>query len=194
MEHGNGPRVRRLAEPRLGPGSGGGASVIHAVAVGGGILALAPLPGDGGDYHGDLDHIASWAPAFLLTLALPEELFAAGAMTLGQDIQDRGSRWLHLPVRAGDTPDPAFTRSWPEASARMRRALIGGGRVLVHGRGGHGRSGMVALRLMIETGEVPDTALARLRAIRPGAVATRAQLDWARAVRRETPRGPRPPV
>jgi hypothetical protein len=39
---------------------------------------------------------------------------------------------------------------------------------------------MAALRLMVEAGEPPDTALGRLRAVRPGAVETEDQMAWAR--------------
>ena len=38
---------------------------------------------------------------------------------------------------------------------------------------------MIALRLMIDSDEAPDTALTRLRAARPCAVETKAQLRWA---------------
>ena len=41
------------------------------------------------------------------------------------------------------------------------------------------RSGMIALRLMVERGADPDEALKRLRAVRPGAVETDEQRLWA---------------
>ena len=68
---------------------------------------------------------------------------------------------------------------WGDVSEMARAALKGGGRVIVHCKGGCGRSGMAALRLMIEAGEAPDAALARLRAVRPCAVETAEQLAWA---------------
>jgi protein-tyrosine phosphatase len=45
--------------------------------------------------------------------------------------------------------------------------------------GGCGRSGSVALRLMVETGEAAADAFIRLRAARPCAVETDAQYRWA---------------
>ena len=38
---------------------------------------------------------------------------------------------------------------------------------------------MAVLRLMIEAGEAPEVALPRLRAVRPCAVETEAQMTWA---------------
>jgi protein-tyrosine phosphatase len=161
------------------------AVVIHALPVGGGILALAPLPGAGGDYAGDLDHIAAWRPAFVVSLVTAVELFESGAQNLGHHIQDKGTRWLHLPIKDFGVPDAAVAETWASVSAQLRRALLGGGRVLVHCRGGCGRSGMVALRLMVEAGEAPDEALARLRGIRPCAIETDEQMAWAMAAERQ---------
>ena len=66
-----------------------------------------------------------------------------------------------------------------EAAARAKALLAQGGRVLVHCFGGCGRSGMAALRLLVELGEDPDEALARIRAVRSCAVETEAQMAWA---------------
>ena len=159
--------------------------LIHALPVSGGILAIAPLPGAGGDFSGDMAHVADWRPAMVITLVQEVEMVAAGAASLGQVVLDHGSRWVHLPVSDYGTPDDDFAAAWPEVSENARRALLGGGRVLVHCRGGCGRSGMVALRLMIEAGEASDEALDRLRLVRPCAIETPGQLHWANAARRQ---------
>lgn len=158
---------------------------VFALPVGGGILAISPVPGGGGDYAGDLQHLAEWKPAMVLTLVTDVELLSADAQTLGQDLQDTGTRWVHMPIVDYGFPGPDFETRWPEVSQQAQRALQGGGRVLIHCRGGCGRSGMVALRLMIETGDAPDDALARLRSIRPCAVETGEQLAWAREAKRK---------
>ena len=55
----------------------------------------------------------------------------------------------------------------------MRRTLRGGGRVVVHCRGGIGRAGTVASRLLVELGLcAPEEALARVRTARPACVET----------------------
>ena len=172
--------VRSFARPAPGARS----IPIHALSAGGGTLALSPMPGSGGDYRGDLDHIAAWAPAFVVTLVTQTELAVAGIADLGQDLRDKGTRWLHLPLNDMGVPDEGFLACWSEASTSVRRALLGGGRVLVHCRAGCGRSGMVALRLMIEAGEAADEALERLRVVRPCAVETEAQMRWALAAPR----------
>ncbi len=153
--------------------------VIYALQVGGGTLAISPLPGRYGDYGTDLDLIASWAPGIVLSMTTEVEMLQHGARNFGADIQGRACRWVHLPIDDFGVPGQDVLEQWPDASASARQALSGGGRVLVHCKGGCGRSGMIALRLMIECGEKPRDALARLRSVRPCAVETDEQLQWA---------------
>ncbi|WP_040104243.1 protein-tyrosine phosphatase family protein [Phaeobacter gallaeciensis] len=158
--------------------------VLHALSVADGILALCPLPGSSGDYYADIEHIREWRPGLVISMTMEAEHAAVGAASLGSDLQSLGSRWIHLPVPDFSTPPPDILKRWPEASHMARKALVGGGRVLVHCRGGCGRSGMVVLRLMTECGERPDLALARLRAVRPCAIETEEQMAWAYGPRR----------
>ncbi|HAW46403.1 MAG TPA: protein phosphatase [Roseovarius sp.] len=155
--------------------------VIHALHVGGGTLALAPVPGAGGAYGADMAHLRDWRPALVISLTTEAEMVAAGAGGLAFDVQASGARWIGVPVADFGVPDAAQAGNWTRARADALAALAGGGRVLVHCRGGCGRSGMAVLRLMVEAGETPGAALARLRAVRPCAVETEAQLAWAKA-------------
>jgi len=154
--------------------------IIYALRVGGGTLALSPLPGASGDYPGDLAHICDWKPALVISLTTEAEMVAVGAGGLAADVQESGTRWISYPIPDFGTPSYDQIEAWNKASEAVRGALSGGGRGLVHCRGGCGRSGMVALRLMIESGEGADKALERLRNIRPCAIETDAQLNWAR--------------
>ena len=158
--------------------------IVYALSVGQGILAISPIPGAEGDYAGDVQHLIEWKPAIVISLVREAELVSAGAAGLWHDLVDAGCRWEHLPITDFGVPDDAFEEAWPEVSANARRALMGGGRILVHCRGGCGRSGMVALRLMIELGEAADDALARLRIVRSCAVETEAQMAWAVSAKR----------
>lgn len=148
---------------------------LHRIEVGGGTLALAPLPADAGA----LAQVLDWRPDLVLSLTEPAERAALGAGALPQQVVRAGIGWIGLPVV--DYGVPADGCGWIGASAQIRRALAVGGRVLIHCRGGCGRSGMAALRLMVETGEAPEAALARLRAVRPCAVETADQRAWAMA-------------
>lgn len=162
-----------------------GSVVLHVLPVGGGIVAFSPLPGAGGDYRGDLDHMSSWRPAMVISLVSQVEMLEAGAKNIGQDIQDKGTRWVHLPIKRGDAPDASVDEAWPKVSTQARKALLGGGRVMIHSRDGRGRSGMMALRLMIEAGEAPDEAEPRLEAVQGGSYLEPWQRNWSLKAQRE---------
>ncbi len=155
---------------------------LSALTVGGGTLAISSMPGRGGEYAADLELFGAFKPGLVITMVTDAELQKDDLRQFGFDIQALGSRWVHVPVADMGVPDRFAEAAWPTASEDARAALAGGGRVLVHCQGGCGRSGMAVLRLMVESGEPPEAALERLRAVRPCALETDAQLAWAVAV------------
>lgn len=152
---------------------------IAELPVQAGWLGLMPLPGRYGDYRGDLGAIHAWAPDIVLSMTSTAEMMREGAAALPDDLTRIGIAWRHMPVTDFGIPTEAEGALWPMLAAELSGWLERGGRVLVHCRGGCGRSGMVALRLMVEAGEEPKAALARLRKVRPCAVETEEQYAWA---------------
>lgn len=148
---------------------------IAELQAGGGVLGICPLPGRFRDYGTDLAAVLDWRPNAVLTMTTAPEMARHGAERLGQDLSVRGVAWHCLPVEDFGVPSGAVAAAWPE----LGPLLAGGGRVLAHCYGGCGRSGMALLRLMVAAGEPGPQALARLRAVRPCAVETDAQRDWA---------------
>ncbi|QYX57942.1 protein phosphatase [Roseovarius sp. SCSIO 43702] len=156
--------------------------VIHAVPVAGGIVALAPFPGRGAQsFEDDMAHVRDWKPAIVMTLTTDPEMVSLGHPDLGHRFVGMGARWIHLPIEDYGVPEGAVLKAWPGAARAALKALGGGGRVLVHCKGGCGRSGMIVLKLMIAAGEAPISALERLRAVKPEAVETSGQMNWATA-------------
>lgn len=146
---------------------------LNALELGGGSLGLCPLPAGPGARAA----VAAFAPALVVSMTPPAEMAAAGAGDLAGWLAGQGIGWAGFPVEDFGTPQAGA--DWPALAARVRAALADGGRVVLHCRAGLGRTGMVALRLMVEAGEAPGAALARLRAARPGTVETEAQYRWA---------------
>nr|WP_272911631.1 protein-tyrosine phosphatase family protein [Loktanella sp. M215] len=136
------------------------------------------MPGIAGDYEEDFRRLLRWSPSLVVSLTEPDEMTAQGA-TLGVDLVHAPPDWAEMPIRDYGVPDAAATARWVGLESRVTAQLAAAKRVLFHCKGGCGRSGMIVLRLMVLHGEAPDAALARLRAVRPCAVETRAQLIWA---------------
>jgi protein-tyrosine phosphatase len=147
--------------------------------VGGGTIGVCRLPGRSGTLAADVALLAKWMPAVVVSLTELSEMVELGAAQLPSLLASHGVQWVHFSIRDFDVPTDVVAAEWPALSAWLHHALDQGQNVLLHCRGGLGRSGMVALRLMVERGEEEASALAHLRAVRPGAVETDAQMAWA---------------
>ena len=146
---------------------------------GGGKIGVVRLPGATGDLDGDLAVLLDWPADAVVSMTETAEMAALGSDALGSLLRQNGIAWFHFPIRDFSIPDTEATGQWPDLARQLHKVLDRGGSLLLHCRGGRGRSGMIALRLMIERGTEPQTALEDLRAIVPGAVETEAQFAWA---------------
>jgi protein-tyrosine phosphatase len=128
----------------------------------------------------DLDAIAAWGARLVLTLVEPAELVALKVPALGAQVEARGMAWRHLPIADFSTPTAAFEAAWVVEGAVIRALLREGADVVVHCKGGLGRAGMIAARLLVELGMAPEQAIGLVRGARPGAIETPAQLAVVR--------------
>ena len=152
---------------------------IHALVLeSGGMIGISRLPGRTGDLAGDVAIIRTWPADVVVSMTGEDEMARRGADELPEALAGVGIAWRHFPVRDFGAPEEA-DRRWPPLGAELAAMLKAGKRVLVHCMGGCGRSGMVAMRLLVETGMEPAVALERLRAVRPCAVETDSQGRWA---------------
>ncbi len=126
----------------------------------------------------DLDAIRDWGAAAVVTLVEAKELILLRVENLGEEVRRRGMFWFHLPIADVSTPDEGFERNWASSGDALRTLLRDGRDVLVHCRGGLGRAGTIAARLLIELGMEPSAAIRRVRTVRPGAIETREQEEY----------------
>ena len=166
---------------------------IAALPVGAGLVGITLCPGKQGDsvfgagwardLATDIAVIREWGASAVVTLIEEHEFEMLGVQALPEAVRAAGLEWHHLPVKDVNAPDQAFETRWVYAGARLRERLRLGERVLVHCRGGLGRAGSVAARLLVEFGATPVDAVSRVRAVRPGAIETREQEQWVHAQR-----------
>jgi hypothetical protein len=128
----------------------------------------------------DLDAIAAWGAKLVLTLVEPAELLELKVPQLGHEIRRRGIEWRHLPIADYSVPTEAFEQEWLTQGREIRERLRSGDDVLVHCKGGLGRAGMIAARLLVELGMEPDEAIRSVRRVRKGAIETPSQLALVR--------------
>ena len=136
------------------------------------------------DLSDDLDAIRDWGAAAVVTLITDEEMESLRVQGLGQGVRGRQMEWWHLPIPDGHAPGEDFEARWVEASAAIRSHLRSGRDVLVHCKGGLGRAGTIAARLMVELGTQPEDAIRLVRESRSrDAIETRSQEAHVRSCR-----------
>lgn len=114
----------------------------------------------------------------LITLMPTEELALNEATQLPQLCAERDLEWFHLPVADEQVPLADFDDAWGESVARISELLSAGKSVAIHCKGGSGRTGLIAARILIDR-EVPrETAIASVQALRPKAIQHPAHIGW----------------
>jgi ADP-ribosyl-[dinitrogen reductase] hydrolase len=134
------------------------------------------------DLGTDLEAIQAWGAAAVVTLIEEKELGLLRVERLGESARSLGMIWFHLPIADYSVPAGPFENQWHAAGRELRALLRAGRDVLVHCKGGLGRSGTIAARLLIELGTPPQAAIEAVRQARPGAIETRAQEAYVLAV------------
>jgi ADP-ribosyl-[dinitrogen reductase] hydrolase len=134
------------------------------------------------DFNRDLDTIRTWGAAAVVTLLEPTELTLLRVERLGEEVLRRNMLWSHLPIVDVSIPDERFEKEWDIAGEELRSMLRSGSDVLIHCRGGPGRAGTIAARLLVELGVDPTAAIASVRAVRPGAIETSDQEKFVLAI------------
>lgn len=150
-----------------------------------GLIGMTICPGKKGesvygaawdrDLVTDLEAITSWGADCVVSLMEDFEFAMLGIPDFAAIMAAQPFDWLHLEIRDADVPDHRFETAWPTARARVLAILERGGRVLVHCRGGLGRTGLVVARLLVKQGMAAEEAIRLTRAVRQGTIETIAQ-------------------
>ena len=148
--------------------------IYQLAGIRAGMLGLCKQPATDADFA----KIDGWRPNIVLTLTGKEEFPTVGR-SLQLQFQDARYDWLHIPIIDFGVPTKEDTPLWQKILEQSHGILSADGKVLVHCKGGNGRSGMVLLKLLVMQGESGKNALTRLRAVRAGAVETDDQYRWA---------------
>ncbi len=122
----------------------------------------------------------------MITLITKEEFTFLQVEALGQEVERRQMAWFNLPIVDLSIPDTVFEQQWGFAAIELHSLLRQGRNVLIHCRGGLGRAGIIAARLLVELGRQPRDAISQVRAARPGAIQTGEQKRYVMKIGAKT--------
>jgi ADP-ribosylglycohydrolase/protein-tyrosine phosphatase len=144
-----------------------------------GIIGMTLCPGKvqnssmSGEWERDLDldmgAIVAWGASALVTLMQPHEFKAFGVEALPERIPSGLNHYV-LPILDGGTPDKPWENTWKRVGPEIRGHLKQGHRIIIHCRGGLGRTGLLTARILIEFGLEARRAIEIVRRARPGAI------------------------
>ncbi|RCU50834.1 hypothetical protein EZV61_06760 [Corallincola luteus] len=142
-----------------------------------GKIGLHPCPGKReGDQdfsemmEQDLNDLLYWGAECCVTLMESEELVKHKVEDLGDKVSHFDMQWFHMPIPDEDLPNADFEARWPQVSKRLNNLLDSGCNVTLHCKGGTGRTGFIAARLLIERGMDKTEAEKLVKSLRPGAL------------------------
>lgn len=127
------------------------------------------------DLAKDLAVIEGQAGKVLITLMEQHEFAILGVPEFPNALKGSTVEWLHLPILDMNVPDDKFEHQWSMVSPRLHARLAEGDTIVIHCRGGLGRTGLIAARMLVEAGLSPVDAVAAVRSAREHSIETYAQ-------------------
>lgn len=114
----------------------------------------------------------------LITLMPDAELAANDASDLSAVCSEFGLEWLHLPIADEHVPLADFDAAWARHREDIAALLDSNATLSIHCKGGSGRTGLIAARILIELGVERETAVRNVQALRPKALQHPAHAGW----------------
>ncbi len=142
-------------------------------------LIFTPCPGSKGvDLKTSLQQLKAAGAKALISLTPDEEMTELQVKDLPALCRELELHWFHFPIGDDQAPGLAFAEAWQQASAMVHQVLRQGGKVAIHCKGGSGRTGLMAAKILLELGLDKIYVKQRVQALRPYALTLKPHLDY----------------
>ena len=144
-----------------------------------GALIFTPCPGtQASDLAESLETLKQAGAVALVTLMSDTELQENGVGELGVAARQHGLEWYQLPIKDDHAPDKNFEVGLGEIRHQLNALLASNKALAIHCKGGSGRTGLFAARLLIESGMPRREAIAWVQDLRPRAIQKPAHINY----------------
>jgi len=154
-------------------------SDLLPLAAPAGGLILTPCPGTKElDTETALKQLKAAGASAVITLMQEAEMASNAVSDLPALCAQNGLQWFHLPIADDHAPAEDFAAAWKLQGAAVHQLLDAGKRIVVHCKGGSGRTGLMAAQILVERGYAKEDALAVVKALRPNALSLAVHQDY----------------
>lgn len=144
-----------------------------------GTLLLTPCPGTMQDStEAVLQILASKGSAAVITLMQQEELAQHNVLNIASIAANLGMQWFHLPIEDEGAPTEEFEAQWAVCKKQVHALLDDNKAVVIHCKGGSGRTGVVAAQILLERGMALEESVNKIKSLRPNAFSHKVQVDY----------------
>lgn len=150
-----------------------------------GVLGMTFCPGKkiSGLYSGtwnrdleiDLASIQQSGASTLISLMEDHEFTILGVPNFKQRLKASSLNWIQLSIQDSGVPGIIFEQKWQKVAVDIHQRLKNNELIVIHCRGGLGRTGLLAARLLVETGFTPVEAVSKIRSTRSRTIETFSQ-------------------
>lgn len=130
----------------------------------------------------DLDAILAWGATVIVNLIEDHEMVALGVQDTAQHLP-ASIEYVRLPIPDFGVPSSDWHEQWQAESPQLLDRLRAGESIVLHCKGGLGRTGMIAARMLVELGGTPEESILAVRQARSGTIETREQEAYVRAIK-----------
>lgn len=142
-------------------------------------LIFTPCPGSKGvDLTTSLQQLKAAGAKAVISLTPDEEMTELQVKDLPALCRELDLFWFHCPINDDQAPGLAFAEGWQQAQAQVHQLLRQGGKVAIHCKGGSGRTGLMAAKILLELGLDKIHVKQRVQALRPYALTLKPHLDY----------------
>lgn len=136
----------------------------------GAALLLTPCPGTKNISLADsLTQLIEAGGSLMITALEQSDLPVGEFDALAALCREKNLDWIHLPIVDDEIPTDHFEAQWPKTNEIIQATLNSGRSVIVHCKGGSGRTGIIAARILLRRGQALPDIIARIQALRPNA-------------------------